>query len=418
MNSGGSIQEDLPKYLNLINKIAGGNVRKLFLLILGLFLATNILQAQIEIIFSFANGEVIIEGENSYYEFDVMAAASSEGTRLGTGIVLINYNTAAFGTWAQTSGNSVATKGTLIDSPSYNLYHADNSSSRVAYTFEYPLSEGFGTLLPTTPTQLLHLRLTIADTDETAGLSFDSLMEDQQYYDDNSTLYDPVSFDNDDDSPLPVILSTFTVTYLDGEGLINWTTQSENNTQGWNIYRAISSNYGQSMQVNPTLIPAAGFSSSPVNYNWIDNSIVEYIDNYGLSDEIIFWYWLESIELDGSSVVFQSYQLVITESEFNIEPPSIPGRYGLYANYPNPFNPSTEFSFSLPEDSECELTVFNVKGRKVKTIYRGRVEAERAYNFVWDTRDRGDNITTSGIYFYQLIVNGRVADVKKCLLLK
>jgi tetratricopeptide (TPR) repeat protein len=52
-----------------------------------------------------------------------------------------------------------------------------------------------------------------------------------------------------------------------------------------------------------------------------------------------------------------------------------PCEFGLLPNYPNPFNPSTSVTFSMPASSGVRLTVFDVRGRKVRTLIDGRREA-------------------------------------------
>jgi hypothetical protein len=85
--------------------------------------------------------------------------------------------------------------------------------------------------------------------------------------------------------------------------------------------------------------------------------------------------------------------------------------------YPNPFNPATTISFSIPEESEVELTIYNLKGQKVKQLISEQLE-EGQYSIVWNGIDETDKPVASGIYFYQMNVNGKIQTVKKCLLLK
>ncbi len=156
--------------------------------------------------FTFANGEITTGEDTTFYEFDVMAAASEVGTKIGTGIALINYNTAGFGASIYTNGKVTVTKGTLTTTqgpPLYILIVNDNQTYRLAITFEYTSVSGWGNDLPDTATQLVHVKIEIADNTETAGLSFaESLMSEQQYYDDNATKYNPVIATDIDNTPL------------------------------------------------------------------------------------------------------------------------------------------------------------------------------------------------------------------------
>ncbi|NNE71102.1 MAG: T9SS type A sorting domain-containing protein [Rhodothermales bacterium] len=80
----------------------------------------------------------------------------------------------------------------------------------------------------------------------------------------------------------------------------------------------------------------------------------------------------------------------------------LPSDYKLSANYPNPFNPSTSFSITLPVDRSVSLRVYDVSGRLVRTIVSGQHHAAGTYEFTWDgTNDAGAQVA-SGTYLYTL----------------
>ncbi len=89
----------------------------------------------------------------------------------------------------------------------------------------------------------------------------------------------------------------------------------------------------------------------------------------------------------------------------------------LYQNYPNPFNPTTTLSFSLPNNSNVELSIYNIRGQKVKQLVSNQLPAGQ-HSVVWDGRGDDGKSVSSGIYFYKLKVNGKDKSVRKCLLLK
>jgi hypothetical protein len=53
---------------------------------------------------------------------------------------------------------------------------------------------------------------------------------------------------------------------------------------------------------------------------------------------------------------------------------SLPGRFALYPNVPNPFNPSTVVSFELSERGRISLEIYDVLGQRVKTLFAGEME--------------------------------------------
>jgi hypothetical protein len=70
----------------------------------------------------------------------------------------------------------------------------------------------------------------------------------------------------------------------------------------------------------------------------------------------------------------------------------------LEAARPNPFNPSTTLPLVLTEASQVELTVFDVRGRRVRRLYEGWL-AEGRHEFTWDGRDDRGSMQSSGAYF-------------------
>jgi hypothetical protein len=86
-------------------------------------------------------------------------------------------------------------------------------------------------------------------------------------------------------------------------------------------------------------------------------------------------------------------------------------------NFPNPFNPTTTFSFSIPNESKVELSIFNIKGQKIKTLVKDQYLVGN-HSIIWNGDDDSGKSVSSGIYFYKLNVNGKTEAAKKCLLLK
>ncbi len=89
-------------------------------------------------------------------------------------------------------------------------------------------------------------------------------------------------------------------------------------------------------------------------------------------------------------------------------------------NYPNPFNPSTMISFSLTTEhtENTELSIYNLKGQKVKELPIPHSSSLITHQITWNGTDENDQPVASGIYLYKLNVNGKTEAVKKCLLLK
>ncbi len=98
------------------------------------------------------------------------------------------------------------------------------------------------------------------------------------------------------------------------------------------------------------------------------------------------------------------------------EDESVPAINLAMCNYPNPFNPDTTIRFDLPENSEIELTVFNVRGQRIATLAQGVYERGE-HTIEWNGRDqRGANVS-SGVYLCKLTA-GASNKVLKMILMK
>jgi len=86
------------------------------------------------------------------------------------------------------------------------------------------------------------------------------------------------------------------------------------------------------------------------------------------------------------------------------------------ANYPNPFNPSTTITYTLPKPSEIRLSVYNLKGQLVRSL-TGEFKAAGTHQFVWDGKDNLNKQASSGVYFIRL-QSGRTLLTHKVLLMK
>ncbi len=88
----------------------------------------------------------------------------------------------------------------------------------------------------------------------------------------------------------------------------------------------------------------------------------------------------------------------------------------LFPNYPNPFNPTTTIRFALPKDAMITLTVFDLSGKKVKTLVNGFNTA--GYHQVqWNGKDDQGRMVASGMYFYVLKM-GKSIKARKMFLLR
>ena len=101
---------------------------------------------------------------------------------------------------------------------------------------------------------------------------------------------------------------------------------------------------------------------------------------------------------------------------------SIVSTYKLNSNYPNPFNPTTNISFNLPEASEVKIEIYNSLGQLVNTIANNSY-GPGSFNAVWNATDEYGKKVTSGMYIYRMTAKSEIdgnqfVDSKRMLLVK
>ncbi|MBN2016694.1 MAG: T9SS type A sorting domain-containing protein [Candidatus Cloacimonetes bacterium] len=208
---------------------------------------------------------------------------------------------------------------------------------------------------------------------------------------------------------LPVILSTFTAQFIENIPTIHWSTQSELDNMGWFIYRNEENNFSSS-EVISDMIEGQGTTTQQQFYTYEDD-----IENPEVGDT--YYYWLESVDYSG---IIQHYDrvaiLTIPDthgSNNNLVP--VPERFGLFQNEPNPVVSSTRIAFNLPETAKVDLAIYNLKGQLVKKLYSGKTSK---HTVMWDGKDEDEKKLENGVYFYRLIVNGKIEGIRKLILMK
>jgi len=89
----------------------------------------------------------------------------------------------------------------------------------------------------------------------------------------------------------------------------------------------------------------------------------------------------------------------------------------IVGNWPNPFNPSTTISFSLPSSGPASLAIYNLKGQLVKELLSSAPMESGSHSIIWNGLDDSGRAVSSGIYFCRLVADGHTA-LRKMLLAK
>ena len=88
-----------------------------------------------------------------------------------------------------------------------------------------------------------------------------------------------------------------------------------------------------------------------------------------------------------------------------------PHSFELSKLYPNPFNPSTEVSFSLPMDGHVQLAAYDIRGKEVDVIFEG-AQSVGQHSYTWNASN-----LPSGVYYIRLQA-GSMISTQKALLVK
>lgn len=130
----------------------------------------------------------------------------------------------------------------------------------------------------------------------------------------------------------------------------------------------------------------------------------------GTGDVIMLDYFVEFSTGDSAFGTVEMFKQPPTSVEDVVNGDN-PFSYKLYKNYPNPFNPSTNIFFSIPEDAEVEIIVYNNVGEQIAELVN-QYFIKGTYNVVFNAA-----YFPSGVYYYRMNANS-YSKTNKMILLK
>lgn len=280
-----------------------------------------------------------------------------------------------------------ATNSSNLSGPQTIVWYLNNTGSTVTYTGPdgssntvgndtYDLWAGtslvFNDIAVTTASQLM-TDLKFAFTAGTGSIIMDNFL-----------IYGSI------DGSLPVELSSFTSKVEGNKVELDWSTATEVNDYGFEIQRsAIGSRHSAWEKIG--FIQGSGNSNSPKNYSFTDEPM-------GGKE---FQYRLKQIDFNGAF----EYSEITTAVLENVS------MFKLDQNFPNPFNPTTKISYTVPVKTHVKLRVYDLLAQVVAELANSSHEPGH-YEVTFD----GSNLP-SGAYFYKLEA-GDFIEVKKLLLIK
>ena len=112
---------------------------------------------------------------------------------------------------------------------------------------------------------------------------------------------------------------------------------------------------------------------------------------------------LQVVGSEGNEIVTRRLEVNVVQS--------LPDKFALYQNYPNPLNPQTTIFYTLPKSTKVSLSIYNIKGQLVETLVND-FQQPGYYSVVWESKNVGP-----GVYLYR-ITAGEFRNTRRCVILK
>jgi hypothetical protein len=188
-------------------------------------------------------------------------------------------------------------------------------------------------------------------------------------------------------STVDVAITNFEAEYLDDVVVIRWCISATEPFEGINIYRADGES-GEFLRINKEIVAPEQIGS--------------YSDETAVPGRT-YTYRIGAAAADGE--VF-SVTISLTLP---------PKPLTLYQNVPNPFNPSTSIAFFLPSSNHVRLVIYDIQGKKIRTLCDETRDMGR-HTIHWNgTNDLG-NAVGSGVYYYRLDTGKKTLNRKMVIL--
>ena len=190
-----------------------------------------------------------------------------------------------------------------------------------------------------------------------------------------------------DERNVPVELTSFTANVTQGNVVLNWTTATEINNQGFEVQkRTVNGQYSIIGHVQGN-----GTTTEIKNYSFTDAGVA--LGTY--------YYRLKQVDFNGD---FEFSNEIFVDVNAPLE-------FALAQNYPNPFNPTTSINFSIAEPTFVKLAIYNLLGEEVQVLKNDYMEAG-TFKINFDASS-----LPSGMYLYK-IETAQYSSIKKMMLMK
>jgi hypothetical protein len=205
------------------------------------------------------------------------------------------------------------------------------------------------------------------------------------------------------DASLPVGLVSFSARPEGSTVTLSWVTESETNNLGFILERSEENVWTQiASYQSHNALKGQGNTSSRTEYSFTDRN-VEFGETYS--------YRLFDVDIKGKMNVHAPVSITLTKLSENL-----PGVTALEKAYPNPFNPQTYIAYQLAEDTDVNISVLDMLGRQVKTLYAGQ-QFVGSYHVYWNGTNENDTKAPSGNYIIRMQTK-HITQLQKVMLIK
>jgi len=192
------------------------------------------------------------------------------------------------------------------------------------------------------------------------------------------------------DAPVPTLLQTYSTALMNENVELKWTLADTGEDMIFHVLRTDAARHRYMELINPE-ITRTDFEFS-------------FVDGY-CQPGVGYRYRVDVTDDVGRRTLFETDVIELPATAASLE-----------QNLPNPFNPATTITFTVPARSHVRLAIYDVGGRLVRTLVNGVVE-DGTTEIAWDAVDDHGAHVSSGVYFYRLEA-GKELLTKKMILLK
>ena len=162
---------------------------------------------------------------------------------------------------------------------------------------------------------------------------------------------------------------------------LSWEYEGDDFYQ-FSVYRDISADFEPSTD---------NLFMNTSDFNVVDSTVEE---------SVTYYYTVMVTDFGGNLSEPSNYAQGIVEV-LAVDEGLLPIKFALHQNFPNPFNPTTKINYDLPESGHVNISIFNITGRKIRSLVSGAQEAGFR-SITWDaTNDIGQPVS-AGMYIYTI----------------